>query len=373
MTKNKLDKWEKEYQSKKSEYEKFEELLRDLLKSLLNKEGISAQIYSRTKSVPSFKEKIGRKSYSDPFNQMTDIVGIRIITCYLDDINKISHLIRKEFEIDEINSLDKSGTLNTDQFGYKSIHYIISLSSPRGDLPEWIKFKKFRAEIQVRTILQHAWAEIDHKIRYKNEEDIPIKIKRHIYRLMALLELADEEFQNLKYSTDAAKGIYLKDIALGYLKMELNVLSLSAYFSFTKQDERWMYISHRVIQDILDSYETDKNIVVHFEISKTSYNYKNIANLEKLLNKLGIRYLGDFDEILKEAEKFGKYELRKIYKTFLDNYIDFTKDGSYSYWMDPYSNISFLVCCSKADLIKENPSILDKIDYMWVIKKTWDI
>lgn len=171
------------------------------MEKLLEKEGIvPAQITSRTKTAQSLKGKIERKkiegrSYDNPLSQITDIVGIRIITYYLRDIEEIGNLVRKEFQIDEKNSLDKSAVLGIDQFGYKSVHYIISLSSSRRDLPEWVEFKMFKAEIQVRTTLQNAWAEIDHEIRYKNEENIPIEIRRRIYRLMALLELADEEFQ----------------------------------------------------------------------------------------------------------------------------------------------------------------------------------
>ncbi len=294
MIDNKMELLEKEFGENKNKYEKFEKALKELIERLLKKEGIPAQISSRTKSVQSFKEKVERKNreaktYDNPLSQITDIIGIRIITYYLKDIELIGNLIRKEFEVDDKNSLDKSTILGIDQFGYKSVHYIISLSSSRRDLLEWIEFKDLKAEIQVRTILQHAWAEIDHEIRYKNEENIPIEIKRRIYRLMALFELADEEFQNLKYDAEEIKGKYLDDIAGGYLIIGLNVLSLGAYFSYTKQDEKWMRISNKIIPDILNSYETDKNIRVGLKIQKFFGNYPNISNLDKLLSRLGIK------------------------------------------------------------------------------------
>jgi len=263
--------------------------------------------------------------------------------------------------------------LGIDQFGYKSVHYVISLSSPRRDLAEWTEFEKFKAEIQVRTILQHAWAEIDHEIRYKNEENIPIEIKRRIYRLMALFELADEEFQNLKYSTEGVKGKYLEDITWGNLKIKLNVLSLAAYFLFTKQDEKWMEISNKIILEILKSYKTDKHISISIEIEKHFGNYANISNLEKLLNNLEAKHLMELDEILQNADQWGKDALRKIYKAFLDDLIDLTQDGTYIYWFDPYFNISILIIHAKEELIRTNPAILDNIDYMWIIKKALKI
>jgi ppGpp synthetase/RelA/SpoT-type nucleotidyltranferase len=378
MVDNKSETWDEVFSAKRYKYEQFEKLLSDLIENLAKNEGISVQISSRTKSIQSFKEKVERKgkegkSYDDPINQITDLVGIRIITYYLKDIGIISNLIKKEFEIDEKNSLDKSAILGIDQFGYKSVHYIVSLSSSRRDLSEWIEFKKFKAEVQVRTILQHAWAEIDHEIRYKNEENIPTEIKRRIYRLMALFELADEEFQNLKYDTEEVKGKYLEDITWGNLKIELNILSLGAYFSFTKQDEKWMKISNKIIPEIFESYETDKNIRARLVIQKNFKNYANIANLEKLLNRLGVKNLKEFDKILQDADEWGKDALKQTYKGWLDNLIDLTRDGAYDYWFDPYLNISILVSHANEDLIRANPAILDNIDCMWVIKEAWNI
>ena len=220
MIEDRSDKWEKEYLSELPNYQKFEQTLRVLIETLLKKEGLSVQVSSRTKSPASFREKIERKfqegkSYDNPLNDITDIVGIRIIAYYLNDIDKIDYIIKKEFNIDEKNSLDKSALLGIDQFGYKSVHYIVSISEPRLELTEWIEFGNYKAEIQIRTILQHAWAEIDHEIRYKKDENVPLEIKRRVYRLMALFELADEEFQNLKYDTDELKGKYLRDITWG--------------------------------------------------------------------------------------------------------------------------------------------------------------
>lgn len=375
---NQLEKWEKEYDSKIGAYEKFEKLLKSLLESLLKKECANAQVSSRTKSVSSFKEKIKRKSkegksYGNPLNEITDIVGIRIITYYLNDIDKISAMIENEFEIDKKNSIDKSAILGADQFGYKSVHYIISLSPSRRDLTEWAEFNKFKAEIQVRTILQHAWAEIDHEIRYKKEENIPIEIKRRVYRLMALFELADEEFQNLKYDTEALKGKYLQDITFGNLKIKLNALSLSAYLSFTKQDEKWMEVSNEFIPEILKSFQTEKQITVRFGIQKYFNSYMSITDLEKLLSRLEVKNLEEFDEILKNADQWGREALKQTYKAFLDNLIDLTHDGSYDYVFNAYVNIAILICHAREELIRANPSILDDIHYLNIVKEAWNI
>jgi len=111
MVDNKPETWEEVFSANRDNYERFETLLRELIESLIKKEGVPAQIASRTKSVQSFKEKVERKNkegrpYDDPINQITDVVGIRIITYYLRGVDIIGNLIKREFEVDEKNSLE---------------------------------------------------------------------------------------------------------------------------------------------------------------------------------------------------------------------------------------------------------------------------
>ena len=110
---------------------------------------------SRAKTVESFKGKVERedKDYTDPLNEITDLSGVRIISYYNSDVDEISNLIRREFEIDEKNSVDKRKIDEEDRFGYQSSHLVVSLSDSRQDLFEWSAFKGLRAEIQVRTVL----------------------------------------------------------------------------------------------------------------------------------------------------------------------------------------------------------------------------
>lgn len=190
-----LEEWESIYREKYSLYETYANKLTDLLNNILKNHNINiSQIDSRTKGIESFINKINKKEkeYKDPLIEITDLVGIRIITYYIEDVYKIGKLVKNEFNIDLANSVDKSEVLDPDKFGYLSNHYIISLKESRGKLTEWKNFKNLKAEIQVRTILQHAWAAIDHKLRYKTIIEIPNNLKRKLFRLSAILELADE-------------------------------------------------------------------------------------------------------------------------------------------------------------------------------------
>lgn len=88
--------------------------------------------------------------------------------------------------------------LNRELVGYHSIHYIVSLRPPRTNLPEYSMYADLRAEVQIRTVLQHAWAEIEHDIQYKSTDDIPRTIRQRFANLAGLLAIADREFQSLQ-------------------------------------------------------------------------------------------------------------------------------------------------------------------------------
>jgi ppGpp synthetase/RelA/SpoT-type nucleotidyltranferase len=182
-------------------YEDFNERIKDLLKSLIEENKIKYHlIETRTKSLESFKEKIERKSnkYSNPIEEITDLAGIRIIVYYQDDVARIEEIIKNEFIVDDQNSFDKGKLLKTNEFGYQSVHYVVSLSFDRAKLSEWKKYSKFKIEIQIRTVLQHSWASISHELEYKKSYEIPTILQRRLFRLASLIELDDEEFKKSK-------------------------------------------------------------------------------------------------------------------------------------------------------------------------------
>ncbi|MCK5029406.1 MAG: hypothetical protein KAR57_07225 [Bacteroidales bacterium] len=153
----------------------------------------------RLKTEESLQNKIATKGEKyNSINDITDIIGFRIITLYENDVEKIANIIKKEFLIDIINSQDKSEILSSNQFGYKSIHFISSIGKSRKGLPEFNDISNIRFEIQIRSILQHSWAEIEHKLGYKSEIGVPDEIKRDFSRIAGLLELADLEFIRIR-------------------------------------------------------------------------------------------------------------------------------------------------------------------------------
>lgn len=132
-------------------------------------------------------------------DHITDLIGLRIVCLYEDDIDKICACLSDHFAV--LDKTDKIAQIeNTEgSFGYKGLHLDLQLNESRKELPEYSAYSEFRFEIQIRTIIQDSWSVLDHKIKYK--KSIPVGLKRRINTLAALFELADREFRQIRDST----------------------------------------------------------------------------------------------------------------------------------------------------------------------------
>ena len=152
----------KEYRNKCALYENFTKKIEALTKELISIKGMRVHpISSRTKEETSLKNKVARPGggYST-LNDVTDITGVRVITFFDGDVDAVAEVIEKEFDIDVENSVDKRKLMDPDRFGYLSLHYVAKLSAARLQLSEYKQFSDCNFEIQIRSILQHTWAEI---------------------------------------------------------------------------------------------------------------------------------------------------------------------------------------------------------------------
>lgn len=203
-----------------------------LLHQLLTEASIPyVQIEARTKEIPNFIAKLRRKDskYEEPLAEVTDLAGVRIVLYYLDDVERVGELIEKQFTLDSENSIDKSAALDPDRFGYLSVHHIVRMSSAREGLPEWKRYAGLCAEVQVRTVLQHAWAAISRKLAYASVREAPRDLQRSLNRLSALLELADDQFLDVRSARDAIEEQYDLEVERGNLDLEVDDSSLESY------------------------------------------------------------------------------------------------------------------------------------------------
>jgi ppGpp synthetase/RelA/SpoT-type nucleotidyltranferase len=233
--------WGARYRAVRGTYQSMTTRLRGLVIDLLADADIEViQVEARTKTIDSFTEKIIRKrsKYQDPLTEITDIVGLRIITYYVEDVTRVGELIRSEFEIDEANSIDKATALDPDRFGYTSVHYVVTLSPERRKLGEWRPYAKIKVEFQVRTALQHAWAAVHHKLDYKSATEAPPELRRQLFRLSALFEMADEQFSSLRDARARIASEYADEVREGQLEIPLDEVSLAAYLEDSRQHSR---------------------------------------------------------------------------------------------------------------------------------------
>ena len=305
------EKWVRIFKEKYNLFEVFTERLEDLLRDLLQNVDV-VQIGSRTKTIDSFTGKIQRegKNYNNPIEEITDLVGIRIICYYLEDVDKVGEIIKEEFDIDFENSIDKSQTIDPDKFGYLSVHYIISLGNNRNQLREWKEFDGIKAEIQIKTVLQHAWAAIDHKLRYKSAIEVPKDLRRKLFRLSALLELADEGFLELKNLTTNIEKYYADEVRRGDLNVDIDLLSLEAYFKSTHIIDNFVKAAKKAGFDPIGAD------LIYKDFDKLS---KNTTTLINALNILEINKIKDFDYVLNNKIK-NPYQILHIYQEKSNKY-----------------------------------------------------
>lgn len=140
----------------------------------------------------------------------------------------MADLLNREFFVDSAHSTDKVRELGVTEFGYSSLH-LVTLSEPRSSLGEWSRFSGFPVEIQIRTVLQHAWASISHKLDYKAASEAPNQLRRQLFRLSALLELADEDFASLRDRSQNIAAQYKDEVDRGELNLPLDLDSLTQF------------------------------------------------------------------------------------------------------------------------------------------------
>lgn len=276
-----------EYHNKKTLIEDFKFKIEDLLHALLREGNVKFhQITSRVKTEDSLKKKIESKNgkYNQLF-EITDIIGFRIITYFEDEVDMVAKIIDDEFEKNKEKSVDKR-IIETDKFGYQSLHYIIESLKDRTEWTEWKKFKSIPFEIQIRSILQHAWAEIEHDIGYKGQSAIPEKEKRNFFRIAALLETADKEFIRLRTNL---------------LKYENEVSDLINKSPEEVLIDKVSLISYIANSDILKVIE--KTISENTNCKITSSD-KNIGALTEKLNFVNVNSIKELEKNLIKYKDF---------------------------------------------------------------------
>jgi putative GTP pyrophosphokinase len=171
-------------------------VVQEQVEALLAQEGIRATVTSRVKSFESYLEKVARlrRSGGRPV-VVRDLLGLRVVCAFLDETERVRDLLVDRFPVVEI---EQKGPLHSlAEFGYESLHVLTRLSpEPAITLPPRTRSL---CEVQVRTILQDAWAQIEHELVYKSDDSLPRSaVRRKLAAVSATLTLADVIFQEVR-------------------------------------------------------------------------------------------------------------------------------------------------------------------------------
>jgi putative GTP pyrophosphokinase len=183
----------RDYEARKPLYEQLLNEVVFILNAALKDHGIKTHgVTGRVKGLPSLEDKAVRNGYTDPLGEASDVVGVRIVTLFLSDLPLVRDLLDNGFDV--VESDDKIDGADPSTFGYMSMHYIATLPDSHVG-PRYDKVKSIRFEIQVRTMLMDAWANVSHYLAYKGEASVPADLKRDFHALSGLFYVADQHFE----------------------------------------------------------------------------------------------------------------------------------------------------------------------------------
>jgi len=286
------------YTRNKSLYSKLWKNVCEAIETFLWEEKIEyLSVNSRTKKINSLESKLNRKKYSK-LEDIEDICWIRIICFYQSDIKNICDIIEKEFDIQETQ--DKENLLGNDQFWYRSYHFIAKINEKWCEAPNYRWLKNLKFEIQIRTILMHAWAEIEHKLAYKSEKQIPEQFKRKFSLMSWKLEEIDEQFEDIRVkSLEYRNGLF----------------------------EQWERIWIEYFKDIPVDLDTLQSFLDFISPKRA----KSIWNTSELLSEL-IKYDISFKDIINAFEACEPY-LEKIEREYYQG------PTIKKYWVDWWAQV----------------------------------
>ncbi len=268
-----------EYRENLPRFLEVKEEILSSLKTTFDEAGLLlAGLESRVKSESSLAGKLELKGQKyKTLADITDIIGLRIITFYIDDVDKVASAVERLFTVDWENSVDKRKVHEIDSFGYLSLHYICS----RPDFP-------YRFEIQMRTVLQHAWANMNHDTGYKSGVEVPKRYLRNLSRLAGMLELVDEQFSLIRSElTDYRRKVQAL-VASGNLdEVPLDGDTFRSFLGlhpFNQLNRRIASVNQAEIQDV------------------------PLMNFMPVFKAMGCNTLGDITRIIKEYSE-GAYQI----------------------------------------------------------------
>ena len=343
----------------KQKYESYYEYFLQIIENIVNllKKNISLMAQptykSRVKSFNSYYKKVLRLKPGEAKNNnsliyLTDMMGIRMICAFLEDINIALEQIKQIFEIKEIEV--KGAEKSFSEFGYESIHVLVKI--PESCKPELTgKFEnlveisdEIVCEIQIRTILQDAWAEVEHELIYKTEfNPFDIPLRRKLASLNASLTLADITFQEIR---DYQKKLQseLEDRRQSFYLMADDLLNETKKNISSKDIKRVTPFVQGTIDDMLlhaihshNEGNLEEAVLTYTKIlDAVSENDKNVIAVIRKHRGMAYFSMNNFDAALEDFDISLKFD-PKAYRTLYYKGIVYSIQKKYNEAIDCFT------------------------------------
>lgn len=259
-----IDSWQLE----QPKYENIGKVASAFIKHNISEYEIFPEVTFRTKELLSIIKKV-KKNSSIPnysINDLTDKLGLRIICSFQEELKLIDTFLRKYFTIKKAEY--KKENLDFNKLDYVSNHYDVTLNCQTKEFKKFTELQSYVFEIQVRTLNQHSWSNTAHTLSYKQEEGLPPNLKRKLYRLLSLYEIADDEFSavnnalkenknNLVYNLlRKLEGKFYKFARIDFDR-EISLKVISILLSYLNNESQ----QHTLIHEITNFINTNEDAI----------------------------------------------------------------------------------------------------------------
>ncbi len=341
MDKRRIDEIGIRYVESLTLYEEYATRIRNLVQDLVEVEGVEFYAIEGWAKPPAELLRL-LSTLEEKDLAGVDLVTVRVLLRFPEDVLKIEDVVKSEFDIDPVRSLPSNSNALQDprRFGYPAVVYVLSLSQSRSNLREWAKYKELTFRLELRTMLQEAWATIFPKVNQTVGTASEKELTRELFLLGAMLEKADKGFLSLRNEIKEEALLIPPSSQLGTNKPE----TLNAEKLFTDEE---LYTLFREDSSLLGRWNALAMEAGFPEFTPSAdYLRESFAHLCGILRASGIDTLSEVKKFLAEMEQDNKglQQLRTIHDTFRRN----TK------WrVDPFSALFLLVLNFKWDDLKD--------------------
>ena len=259
-----------EFDKTHESYERLAQVVEEALRKHLDQDQVKVHtVTSRAKEWTSFERKASDKMKSDdwthPLEDCVDRAGVRVVCLYREDMARIEETIRRKLQVVSVDKKDKE----PDRFGYRGWHFVVCIPEDWAG-PEYEGLHDLKCEIQVRTILMHAWDSVSHHIDYKTDAAIPEELRKDFYALSGVLHVADTHFEMLRREQQQRAADMLKHAKTGELPLSApldhDTLAACLQARFPDRDPgsvesrtQFLKLLHETDYETLDDVETAIN------------------------------------------------------------------------------------------------------------------